>query len=370
MVSPRQKDIDYHIGYEYLTRFPQKHSIHGQTASSKVQWRPMNTKKALINSFNVLFTIFLLFLVFQSVDLSKISQAFRTFRLEFLILIFGLYWIGQLVCSERWRIFASSLQMKGSYLSFVQIYFVGMFFNIGLPSLVGGDVIKAYIVSRKGSRPLQIGLASVLQDRASGLITLLAYGSLSILLHPLSWRGFPLWVIYLLLWIAVGILLWLIAKGKHIYGRFIVSENPTILQRIIRPIGELHQALEFSRLSQSAIMQITLYSILHSGLMLLSFWLVTVAAGHPIGIVPFVALVPLVTVATMLPVTTSGLGVRELFFVEALSLAGVPRHQGLVISLAISALLVVCNLAGLLFLPSIPKEMRRQAQSASEQQDE
>ena len=98
----------------------------------------------------------------------------------------------------------------------------------------------------------------------------------------------------------------------------------------------------------------------------MAFWLVTVAADHPVGIIPFVALVPLVTVATMLPVTTSGLGVRELFYVEALSLAGVPRHEGLVISLAISALLVVCNLAGMLFLPSIPKEMRKKAQSVSQ----
>lgn len=325
----------------------------------------MNAKRALVSSFNVLFTLFLLFLVFRSIDLSKISQALRDFKLEFLIVILGLYWVGQLVCSERWRIFASSLQMKGSYRSFVQIYFVGMFFNIGLPSLVGGDAIKAYIIARKNSRPFQIGLASVLQDRASGLITLLAYGSVSILMHPLSWRGFPLWVVYLLLWIGVVILLWLIAKGKYINRRFFVSENSTIFKKILRPIAELHQALEFNRLSQSAVMRIAFCSILHSGLMLLAFWLVTVAAGHSIGIVPFVALVPLVTIATMIPVTTSGLGVRELFFVEALSLTGVPRHEGLLISLAISAVLVVCNLAGMLFLPTIPKEMRKQAQSVS-----
>jgi hypothetical protein len=44
-----------------------------------------------------------------------------------------------------------------------------------------------------------------------------------------------------------------------------------------------------------------------------------------------------------------------------LILAGVPRDQGLVISLAISALLVVCNLGGLLFLPGIPKRVREMA---------
>lgn len=326
----------------------------------------MNARKAFINSFKILFTIFLLFMVFQSVDISKISHSLHNFKLEFLILILAACWIGQLICAQRWRIFAHSLQMKGSYLSFVQMYFVGMFFNIGLPTLVGGDIIKAFIVSRKNSRSLQIGLASVLQDRASGLISLLAYGTLAILLCPMSWRGIPLWTAYLVSWIGVGTMLWLIAKGKHIYRRFIVSENPTFLQRILRPIAELHQSLEFSRLTRGALMQVTLYSFIYSGLLLWALRQLTVAAGHPVDIIPFFALVPLVTLATMLPVTPSGLGIRELFYVEALSLAGVPRHEGLVISLAISALLVISSLAGMFFLPSIPRGMRKQAQSVSE----
>jgi uncharacterized protein (TIRG00374 family) len=326
----------------------------------------MNARKASVNSLKILFTIFLLYMVFQSVDLSKISHSLKDFKLETLILILTVCWIGQFICAERWRIFAHSLQMKGGYLNFVQMYFVGMFFNIGLPTLVGGDIIKAFIVSRKNNRSLQIGLASVLQDRASGLISLLAYGTLAILLCPMAWRGIPLWTLYLVSWIAVGILLWLIAKGKHIYRRFIVSENPTIPQRMLRPIAELHQALEFSRLSRGALARITLYSFIYSGLLLWALRQVTVAAGHPVAVIPFFAMVPLVTLATMLPVTLSGLGIRELFYVEALSLAGVPRHEGLVISLAISALLVVCNLAGMLFLPGIPKGIRKQVQGVTE----
>jgi uncharacterized protein (TIRG00374 family) len=326
----------------------------------------MNARKAYINSLKILFTIFLLYMVFQSVDLSKISHSLKDFRLESLILILVVFWTGQLICAQRWRIFAHSLQMKGSYLSFVQMYFAGMFFNIGLPTLVGGDIIKAFIVSRKNNRPLQIGLASVLQDRASGLISLLAYGTLTILLCPMSWHGIPLWTPYLASWLVVGIFLLLIAKGRHIYRRFIASENPTIVQRMLRPISELHQSLEFSSLTRGALFQVALYSFVYSGLILWALRQVTVAAGHPVDIIPFFALVPLVTLATMLPVTPSGLGIRELFYVEALSLAGVPRHEGLVISLAISALLVVSNLAGTLFLPCIPKGMRKQAQRVSE----
>ena len=80
--------------------------------------------------------------------------------------------------------------------------------------------------------------------------------------------------------------------------------------------------------------------------------------GLQVGIIPFSAMYPLVTLATMLPITFSGLGVREWFYVEALFLLGVPREIGLVISLATSALILLCNFGGIVFIPGIPRDMR------------
>ena len=321
----------------------------------------MKIPKLLINIFKIIFTIILLFLVFQSIDISKISNDLKSFSLLRLSALLIVCWIGQLICSERWRIFASSLKMEGGYRSFVQMYFVGMFFNIGLPSLVGGDAIKAYILSKKSSKPLHIGLASVLQDRAAGLISLLLYGFIAVLIHPISWRGFPLWAAYISCWAAVGLVLWAIIKGEGLYRRFLIPDSDAFLQRALRMIAEFHQALGMSNHGPGAFFRIALYSFINSGLVLWIFQQVTVAAGHQVDIIRFSALFPIVTLATMLPITLSGLGVRELCYVEALSLVGIPRNTGLCISLATSALLLLCNLAGVFFLPSVPAELRHQA---------
>jgi uncharacterized protein (TIRG00374 family) len=323
----------------------------------------MKKSRSLLVILKLLFTILLLFLVFQSIDISRLRGDLQTFRLLSLFLLLVICWMGQLLCSERWRVFASSLQMNGSYLSFVQMYFIGMFFNIGLPSLVGGDAIKAYLLSRKNGRPLHFGLASVLQDRAAGLITLLLYGSIAALIHPLSWQGFSLANLYLLTWIGVAFGLWLVWKGDVLYRKFIVAGGNTFLQKVLRTLAEFHQALGMSRLKPDAFLKITLYSFINSALVLCVFQQVTVAAGHKVGIIPFSALYPLVTLATMLPITLSGLGIREWVYVEALFLAGVPRGTGLAISLATSALLLVCNLGGLFFLPAVPAELRRQVRN-------
>jgi uncharacterized protein (TIRG00374 family) len=320
----------------------------------------MKMPRSLIIAFKLLFTILLLFLVFQSIDISKISKDLRAFSLKSLLLLLVLCWMGQMLCAERWRILASALKMEGSYRRFVQMYFTGMFFNIGLPSLVGGDAIKAYIVSRKGGKPLYVGFASVLQDRAAGLVSLLLYGSIAILLHPISWRGFPLGFAYLLSWVAIAFALWLVLKGERLYRGFLIPGSDTFLQKILRMIAEFHQALGMSSLKRGAFLRVTLYSFINSGLVLWLFQQITTAAGYTVNIIPFSALFPLVTLATMLPVTLSGLGIREWFYVEALFLVGIPRGPGLIISLATSALLLVCNFAGVFFLPGIPAELRRQ----------
>jgi hypothetical protein len=281
-----------------------------------------------------------------------------------LIILLLLSWLSQLICSERWRLFASSLQMPGSYFSFVQMYFAGMFFNIGLPSLVGGDVIKAYMVSRKSGKSLHLGLASVLQDRALGLIALLTYGSAAIIIHPISWKGFPLWWLYLASWIAIAAVIAMATNGDILYRKHISTLKNGYALKILKTFAEFHQALGSRSMRPGAFFRIVLFSFINSALVLWTFQQVTFAVGTKVGIVPFSALFPLVTLATMMPITLSGIGVREWVYVEALSLVGIPRGLGLIISLATSALSLLCNLGGIVFLPSIPRDLRLKPKDA------
>jgi uncharacterized protein (TIRG00374 family) len=254
--------------------------------------------------------------------------------------------------------------MPGSYFSFLQMYFAGMFCNIGLPSLVGGDVIKACMVSRKSGKSLHLGLASVLQDRAAGLISLLIYGSAAIAIHPISWKGFPLWVAYLASWIGIVAVFLLVLKGDILYRKHLSTLKNELGLKTLKTFAEFHQAIGTRSMQPRTLFRVVLYSFINSALVLWTFQQVTFAVGTKVGIVPFSALYPLVTLATMMPITLSGLGVRELVYVEALSLAGIPRGLGLIISLATSALSLLCNLGGVFFLPSIPGDLRLKSKNA------
>ncbi|HSW40247.1 MAG TPA: lysylphosphatidylglycerol synthase transmembrane domain-containing protein, partial [Acidobacteriota bacterium] len=291
----------------------------------------MKIKKSLITALKIIFTLILLFLIFKSVDVSKISGDLAALHVPSLLLLLGALWVGQLLCSERWRLFAVSLGMHGSLRSFIKLYFAGMFFNIGLPTLIGGDVVKAYMLSRKCDKPISFGLATVIQDRVAGLFFLLLYGSVAILLFPLTWRGIPLWTAHLSLWIAVAAAFILLYWSARLLEVPLKTENESFARKTVRAMAEFHQALAKSSMTKGMFLRICIYSLLNAALALWIFQHVTVAAGHPVGIIPFAALFPLITLVTMLPITLGGIGLREWVYVEALSLVGIPREAGLVI---------------------------------------
>lgn len=325
----------------------------------------MKLSKHLSAGLKLLCTTILLALVLKSVDLAKIRQDLQSLDLVSLALLLAACWAGQLLCAERWRILAAAMHMPGTYSSYVQMYFAGMFCNIGLPSLVGGDAVKAYVASRRSGKPLQIGIASVLEDRAVGLLSLLLYGSASILIHPFSWKGIPLGWIYLICWAAIAAVFVLVWHGGKIYRGRLGTLRDAGRAKWLQTAIEFHQALELRKMRRRDVFRVLLYSFINSALVLWIFQHVIFAAGQKVGIVPFSALYPLVTLATMLPITLSGIGVREWVYVEALALMGIPRESGLMIALATSALGLACNLGGAVCLPCIPRNLRLESQNTA-----
>jgi glycosyltransferase 2 family protein len=306
----------------------------------------------------IVVTALLLILVFRSVEPSKLARDLGNLRPGALAVIMIGYWFGQAICSQRWRLFASALGMGGKYSRFLQMYFVCMFFNAGLPSLIGGDAIKAYMISRSTGKPLQLGFASVLQDRAIGWVTLIIFGSAASLWSPLVWRGIPIGVIYLLVWLGMAVALASVWKGEKLYARYIIPGGRSVLQRALKMLAEFHQALATMRLTAGGIIQVTGISFLNSALVLWLYREIAVAVGHNVSLAVFSSLLPLITIATMMPISLGGLGIREWAYVEALGLVGVPPAGALLIALTTSALMILVNLGGAFFLPTIPRDLR------------
>jgi glycosyltransferase 2 family protein len=303
-------------------------------------------------------TLGLLALLLRSVDLSRVRANMARMDLLRVAMLLVVHWLTQAITAQRWRVFARSFGIEGSYTGFVRIQFAAMFFNLGLPSLVGGDMIKAYSASRRAGVSFRYGLASVLQDRAIGLAALLFYGSATAIAFPLAWNGVPLIWAYGVSWVAGAILVLLVWKGDVLYRQWVRRDSHSPVQRVLHRFADFHESLAAMHLGRAGFLQVIALSLANSALVI---WIVNSmcgAAGYPLKLLAISALVPLIDVLSTLPLSFNGVGIREWGYVHGLPLLGVPADAALAISLSLSALLILRNLSGALFVSAVPVSFR------------
>lgn len=246
--------------------------------------------------------------------------------------------------AAKWRVMlmASGGGTRLSVRDTVGCYGAGLFSNLFLPTVVGGDVVRAGLAARAlGRRPEAVVFGSVadrLIDFAS-LGLLLAAGALFAGAEITGWAG-PVGGIFAAVALGAGLLLLPLILRRPL------DRWP---RRFRRRIGRSLVALRhLSRRPGTALIALGLSLSMQSSFIVISAWL-----GHAVGahapLWAWFMVWPLAKVAGMLPVTLGGLGVRDAALASLLVPFGVPLAVGLVASLAWNAVLIGGALFGGLF---------------------
>src|SRR5204863_360725 len=80
----------------------------------------------------------------RQADWGHVGAAFGNLQLRWWLLAAGLYYLTQVASSLRWQILARPLGFHRPITQYLSFYFIGMFFNLFLPTSVGGDVVRAW----------------------------------------------------------------------------------------------------------------------------------------------------------------------------------------------------------------------------------
>ena len=149
----------------------------------------MSKKLRLIGSVALL-----AFLAWRT-DWPQIARTFAGLRVGWWLLAVALYGLAQIVSSLRWHLLARPLGFTHPPGRFLAYYYVGMFFNLVLPTSVGGDVVRAWYLD-SGSGRKALAFLSVFTDRASGLLMLIVIAVIAAVCYPFDLPERASWIIY------------------------------------------------------------------------------------------------------------------------------------------------------------------------------
>ncbi|GBD35932.1 hypothetical protein HRbin36_01047 [bacterium HR36] len=241
-----------------------------------------------------------------------------------------LYGMAQVVSSWRWQWLGRPLGLQLGLARLVQLYFIGMFCNLFLPTSMGGDVVRSWLLTR--TQPgISIGtaLASVLSERLNGLVALLLLGCLATLWGADTLPGTHL------------ALMW----GLGIGGVAAVAILPLLGSRVQR-CRQWADALSLSARSWHIWLGTLGLSVLVQAASIVQVALVAQALGLPVSWRCLSVAVPIATVASLLPLSIAGLGLREGSLVLLLAPTGINAAQSVALGLGWLAMQALTSLVG------------------------
>ena len=275
--------------------------------------------------------------LFGKVDLSKCIQVALGANRWFLGLALVVFLSSTFLNAHRWQLLAQAVGLEKSLLKLTQLCFVGLFFNLFLPSTVGGDVSRCYYLS-KGTGKYMNAFYSVLADRTVGIAVLFLFATTGILLGP-GGGGLPL---ELKLPIIAGTLFvfGLVPFAPQLSTK-ILGENNFIARQINNSPARVYwsnKGLMATAIGLSIVMQVVIVAV-HVA--------IGMALGlHDIPLWYYFVFYPSVAVLGFVTPSFNGIGIREWAYTYFLTMAGVDRDHALTYAIMWLGLTTVASLVG------------------------
>lgn len=247
----------------------------------------------------------------------------------------------------RWHIF---LRMQGVRVSLGRtgvVFMIGVFFSMFMLGVVGGDVARAAYLCAENTQKKAGVILSVVIDRLIGMLVLIPF-SLVVVVARYSWfrqtasASALLWLLILFLagmtaFLGFAIIITRLGAANRLPGW--IARRDSIMN-VIRACAMF--ASSWRDFFYAVLLSVpVLFGVF------LTFYCASRAFGAQVSLWDMFSIMPIVVVATSLPITVSGIGLREGIFKQLLGdLTGTPAEVAIVISLAGFVAYVVWSLLG------------------------
>jgi uncharacterized protein (TIRG00374 family) len=287
-------------------------------------------------------------LLWQS-DPSAVVHAARGADIRFIALACVLVIADRALMAYRWLALLSSLEpeTRPPLSAVMRIFFVSTFVGTFLPASVGGDAVRAYSLSREGVAGVD-AVASVLMDRLLGIVSILIVATVGVFLARslIDVTVFFGALLGLALLCAAALAVVFSAPAAGLFGAVLarMPRGQHVAQRLVAAVRRYS-------LHRRSLVNVLVCSIAVQALRVLQTFYLGLALGLTASLWIYFALVPIILLIVLMPVTINGIGTTQAAFVWLFGRAGVEAAPAFALSVLFLAIAVFGNLpGGLLYL--------------------
>lgn len=272
--------------------------------------------KSFLKAFlKILLSVAALYYVYTKIDIRQVIDIFM--NVDYLLLIVSLIFfvLSKIVSAWRLNYFFDAINVKLKNRSNLQLYLLGMYYNLFLPGGIGGDGYKVWIMNKKFNTKLKDLFWSVLLDRVNGVFVLFLLALLMVPLLSLSTEI----KLYAILLVPISLVVYIIINRKFFRNLFSVIIPTTLLSTLVQVL-QLFSALLILFANESI--------------------------EHPTA---YLFLFLISSIVAALPITIGGIGSREITFLFGAKLLHLDINLSIALSLIFYVITLIVSLGGIYF---------------------
>ncbi|MHC5063889.1 MAG: lysylphosphatidylglycerol synthase transmembrane domain-containing protein [Planctomycetota bacterium] len=275
----------------------------------------------------------------------------RQMDLSLFLLATLCYLISVSVAAARWWWLLRVNELRVSLVEAVRLTWLGIFFNNVVPGQTGGDLIKALYIMKHCPDGRVPALMSVIVDRILGLAALALLGAGAVLFNFEEFR-----VIAVAIWSVLGVVLLIgvVAFSRRVRSMIrldvMIAKLPGKLSGILY---RMDQAVFFYRGHKLGISGWLAVSVLNHVISVIIVVLLGEAIGVGMPVATYFVLVPVITIASAVPIAPNGWGVGEALFGMLFETSSPPeiasqvmRTRGVALSVVYRMMLSILSILG------------------------
>ncbi len=294
----------------------------------------MKNKRVLFIGLRFIVAFSILYYLFNQIPVSNVISAMASAKLKYLIVAFFITILSQLIASYRLKFFTDKQGISLSSFQVFEINLATIFYGLFLPggNLTGG-AIRFYKLSINDKKITE-AFASLASDRITATIALCIVGIVFWLIHLPSNSEYIIMGMAIILF-ALILLCVILVIGKKIVqvSKIIDLRSESFISSILRKFFDVID--RFRNYSIPSIAFIFILSVISQIFGVVAYYILALSLDIDISFFAMGWIRCAVVIVTMIPISLSGLGIREGALLLLLRPYGIQEDEALAFSLTV-----------------------------------